>query len=147
MKIKDWKELDGLQHDDLMLSVEPNYNSVKIIIKKKDTPCPAVIGITSTNEQRIAILKLFGFDIELTEPLKLTKRERALCEYLPADWWVTKNKNGEIYATESKPERLATCWEVWGDALSIIWVKFPFLNFESEPIQVSDLLKLEVSDE
>jgi len=75
LKIKDWKELDGKQNEIFRI----NYESKDIQIYKLDGNYVAEIRHKYTcDEWRttiIAWLKLFGFNIELIEPPKLTQKE------------------------------------------------------------------------
>ncbi len=148
MKIREWEELDGLQHNDLALSVLRGCCGIRIIIFKYNDYMPVEINTSATNEQRLAILKVFGFDVEFVEPPKLTKRERALCEYLPADWWIARDKGrNNLFAYEVKPFKNGAYWSCCKNLMYLDWCKFDFIKWEdAEPYQVSDLLKLEVGE-
>ena len=83
------------------------------------------------------------------EPKKLTKRERAFCEYVQSGW-IVKDDYGNAEWFEKYPARRERFWfknvEV-GAMCNIVNNLFSFIQWEDEePYSVEELLKWEVED-
>lgn len=90
---------------------------------------------------------------EHIEPPKLTKRERALCEYL-SDGYIARNEDGEMWWYPRAPIKTKGDYGCW-EAVALLHLqirsdKAPlnFIQWEDEkPWAVEELLKLEVREE
>lgn len=86
---------------------------------------------------------------EYIERPKLTQRERQLCEFIETGW-ITRDKNGYLYASRSKPKKGVSMWSVSSCAWinpKVYRVEFPFIKWsDQEPWSVVDLLKLGVRE-
>ena len=84
---------------------------------------------------------------EYVEPKKLTKRERAFCEYAQKGWIAREINNGLIWSN-NEPQK--------GDGIVIFKTDtriqylidgvFEFITWESEPYSVEEMLTWEVED-
>lgn len=89
---------------------------------------------------------------EHTEKPKLTKRERAFCEFVESGY-IGATENGYLYFFKDKPAKTGDgFWISKNDADVIIFPKnsgpFRFIRWEDdEPWSVEDLLKLEVQED
>lgn len=86
---------------------------------------------------------------EYIERPKLTRRERQLCEFIETGW-ITRDKNGYLYASHSKPKKDASTWSVssctWINP-KVYRVEFPFIKWtDQEPWAVEYLLSLGVEE-
>lgn len=92
---------------------------------------------------------------EYVEPPRLTKAERAFCEWLVSGCYIARDSSGDLYIYIRKPVKGGMVWgtpdetcERWSHLGAIFNVSFPFIKWEDEkPWSVADLLKLEVQDE
>lgn len=98
------------------------------------------------------VSKIEWFYAEHVEPIKLTKRERALCEAFE-EGWICRDQYG-LYYYDSIPVKGSFGWSVALDEdgcrhdfklSNSLQDQFPFIKWEDErPWKVEDLLKLEV---
>ena len=85
---------------------------------------------------------------EYEEPHKLTKRERAFCEYAQ-EGWIAREESGSLYYFAEKPttKDIYGHWVDGGNFSLIIEGLFPFITWEDEePYSVEDLLTWEVEE-
>lgn len=84
---------------------------------------------------------------EYIEPKKLTKRERAFCEYAESGW-IARDKNGTLGFYYVKPnkdnEEGEWCYKY---GYGLIGELFPFIKWEDKkPYSVEEMLKWEVEN-
>lgn len=88
---------------------------------------------------------------EHIESPKLTKRERAFCEAVPAGW-IARDENGKLHLFDlvSEPYKQNRGWlkrSVSCNHIRLDGAEFRFIKWEDEkPWSVEDLLKLEVEE-
>jgi len=102
MKISKWEELDDLKNDKYQVRKYCGFIAVRTITESID-----VVDIycdITPKDKILAILKLFGFDIEFEEQPKLSKREYHFVNYLPEDWWMARDADKAIYIYNAEPK-------------------------------------------
>ena len=142
MKIRDWKELNGVHTDDYTLWVSDKQIAINLTYGGEFL---LHINIATKDDKIIAILKLFGFDIEFPEPQKLNKRERSFCEYVENGWIARDNK---IMWYREKPTKSDTVWSsTYYKSFFILADLFQFIQWsDDEPHSVEEMLSWEVSE-
>ena len=86
---------------------------------------------------------------EYIERPKISKKDRAFLDYLGDYEYMTRDKNGDLYAYTSVPIRTTTCWrDATCKNLCSLDICFPMVKWSDEALWVIDnLKKLEVVDE
>ena len=84
------------------------------------------------------------------EELTITEDEKAILRNLPAEYkWITRDKNGELYLYQGKPEKGVDVWMSKLDHRSLGALSHLFLMVEwedDEPWNTEDLLNLDVKN-
>lgn len=86
---------------------------------------------------------------EYVEPVKISKKDRKLLDYLKWHKYIARDANGNLYAYTSMPIKLSNRW---GGTIykSLAWlnIDFPMVKWsDAEPWKIEDLKELEVVDE
>ncbi|MCK9482498.1 MAG: hypothetical protein M0R38_12220 [Bacteroidia bacterium] len=145
MKINKWEELDDLKNGKYRVGKYCGFIAVQTITKCRDVV--EIYFDTTPKDKILAILKLFGFDIEFEEAPKLSKREWHLVNYLPEDWWIARNMI--LYAFQSKPIETSVgyfCGKPNDEHIKLTNGLFPFIGYD-RAWSVKELRELEVSSE
>lgn len=147
MKISKWEELNGVKNEQYEIArVDIDY----IIIAEPHKRAEYCILYPSrvSKEKTLAILKLFGFDIEFSEAPKLSKRAWHYVNYLPDDAWLAKDKDStKIFVYLLKPT-LKSLSGYWGGGcfLYVDDSLFPFIT-PDRAWSVKELRELEVQND
>lgn len=119
------------------------------VCDEKPVPCDKISCCAGCKfkSHKCLMMRKEWLNEEYVEQPKLTQRERQLCEFIETGW-ITRDKNGYLYASHSKPEKGASTWSVssctWINP-KVYRVEFPFIKWsDQEPWSVVDLLKLGV---
>lgn len=90
---------------------------------------------------------------EYIEPVKISKRDRALLEYIKDKYkYIARDLDGDLYVYTEKPLKMIDCYDGMlcesRTLNKICDIKFPMVRWEdSEPWLIEDLKKLEVCEE
>ena len=90
---------------------------------------------------------------EYIEPVKISKRDRALLEYIKDKYkYIARDLDGDLYVYTEKPPKMIDCYDGMlcesRTLNKICDIKFPMVRWEdSEPWLIEDLKKLEVCEE
>lgn len=82
--------------------------------------------------------------ITIIKKYKLTQNTYNLLTLMNDNWWLAKNKNGQVFAHYIKPDKDETFWYGRGNGCTNMYFEkanFSFLDWEDEePLQVKDIL-------
>ena len=145
MKISKWEELDGIESGKYQVS--KYYDSIGIREITEDTDCVDICFTATSKEKTLAILKVFGFDIEFEEAPKLSKREWHLVNFLEECWWIARDESKYLYAHEIRPSKSNGEWGSLArhDFIELPDVLFPFIT-PDRAWSVKELRELEVEE-
>ena len=144
MKISNWIELDGIENDKYRLSVSKDYVQIRKFMLLTSGICLYFNFVS--DDMILAILKLFGFDIELEELPKLSKREWHGVNWLSDNWWIARDMF--LFAFQSEPIKRETgyvCGRANDDYIKLPNDLFPFIT-PDRAWSVKELRELEVEE-
>jgi hypothetical protein len=142
MKISKWEELDDLKNDKYQVRKYCGFIAVRTI-----TECIDVVDIycdITPKDKILAVLKVFGFDIEFEEAPKLSKREWHGVNWLSDNWWIARDMF--LFAFQSEPIKRETgyvCGRANDDYIKLPNDLFPFIT-PDRAWSVKELRELEV---
>jgi len=144
MKISKWSDLNGIESDEYRLFVSKDYVQIRKFMLL--TSGIYLYFNFMSDDMILAILKLFGFDIEFEETPKLSKKEWHLVNFLSEDWWIARDMI--LYAFQSKPIKTNNgyfCGQLNDDYKRLANDLFPFVTF-GRAWSVKELRGLEVAE-
>lgn len=110
----------------------------------------ARLGRTDTAVNEYDIVAVYELnEVWKREDPTITEAEKTILLNLPSNYeWIARDKNGELYLYQGKPEKSANAWEskcVCHRSLDLFNHLFKMVKWEDdEPWNTEDLLKLEV---
>jgi hypothetical protein len=147
MKITKWEELDGAKSGDYCVKVIQSNGSINVE-HKKDKVNSITMYRHFPKELRIEILKAFGFDIEFTEPRKLSSQDYHLVRAF-GDGWFCRSNEGYLYFCENKFLKENGYWRtIGGYSIRLSKDALPFITFSDEqPYSTAQLKEMEMMSE
>lgn len=155
IKISAWSELDGKENDTYKIRMMNDF--ITIIVEYDDYKHGDKwdrVGDLNFNyfceHETLAWLKLFGFLVEFTSPQRLTKAEYHHVRVFDGGW-IARDSCGEIHWYSDLPIRNEEDRQ-WvfskGKYLcfTIIPELFRFIEWQDEPVAISDLLEMECDE-
>ena len=146
MKISKWSDLNGIESDEYRLFVSKDYVQIRKFMLL--TSGIYLYFNFMSDDMILAILKLFGFDVEFKKPQKLSKREYHLVNYLDESYWIARHADMGIYVYKAEPKKGSNgFWTpVFWQEMLLDGRLFPFIT-PDRAWSVKELRELEVEDE
>ncbi|MCK9482500.1 MAG: hypothetical protein M0R38_12230 [Bacteroidia bacterium] len=145
-KIKSWDELDCKYNKDFQILVLGNSLRIRAPIDDWSREIVSIDLYVVGKDKTLAILKLFGFDIEFEETPKLSKKEWHGVNWLSDNWWIARDMF--LFAFQSEPIKRETgyvCGRANDDYIKLPNDLFPFIT-PDRAWSVKELRELEVEE-
>jgi hypothetical protein len=142
IKIKKWKDLDGVENDKYMLQVREFSENIYVVGGESKWDKSQIDRICG-RETVFNYLKVFGFEVEFEEQIRISKELYYLCLAYPNSW-VAVDEDSKKYIYNEKPARFAGFWSRHSSCewfVKVECIPIPF-TWDDEPINTNEIIRM-----